>query len=829
MKVVIMAGGFGTRLRPLTVNIPKPMVPLANKPMMVHIIKLLKRHNLKDIIVILYHQPQLIKDYFKDGKEFGVKIDYVTSEEDLGTAGAVGLARGKLKETFLVISGDVLTDFNLSEVISFHKDNKSLATITLTRVENPLQYGIVITDTKGRIKRFLEKPSWGEVFSDTINTGIYVLEPDIFEFVPEGKEFDFSKNLFPQILSKKLPLFGFISDGYWRDIGNIREYKRAHMDILRGRVDIEIEGRRVGKIGSDVWVGENSHIKDIKDFHGAVVIGKNVNVGVAEITNSFIGDNVKIEDGTLIENSIIWDSTSIERNCKIINSVICRRVKIRESAILEGDNTVSDDCEIGKEAKLRPTISIWPNKIVEDGAVVTSSLVWGKVWTRSLFGSYGILGVNNVEVTPEFAAKLGCAYGTFLGKGAVVYTGRDAHESSRMIKRALIAGLMATGVDVLDLRASPVPLVRFAIKSLNGSSGLHVKRSPFDPNFINIKFFDRSGYDISPGQEKSIERLFFREEFNRASMEDIGHLDIPPRVVESYREFYLDNLDVKSIKNSSLKFVIDYSYGTPVLFFPAIIGDFGLEIVSLNAYMDGKRSVRSLSEFKEALNKVSSVVKSLDAHFGVLLDAGGEKIFGIDATGEILSNTRLVAVFLKLLKREKEEFSVTLPVNASFELEQYIKSLNIGIRWSSTLSRNIIREASKTDIAVDLMGGFIFSNFLPFFDGMYSVGKLIELLSRFDGDLNELKKGTPKRDPSHIEIPCPWELKGRVMRNLSEKTADLSELIEGVKFREEDGFVFVLPDSDRAVIHIYSSFIKEEKERKRMKETKERIESWIKK
>jgi len=824
-----MAGGFGTRLRPLTVNIPKPMVPLANKPMMVHVIRLLKKDNLKDIIVILYRQPQLIKDYFKDGKEFGVKVEYVTSEEDLGTAGAVGLARNKLKETFLVISGDILTDFNLSEAISFHKESKSLATITLTRVENPLQYGIVITDENGRIKRFLEKPSWGEVFSDTINTGIYVLEPDVFEFVPEGKEVDFSKNLFPQILSRNLPLFGFISDGYWRDIGNIREYKRAHMDILRGRIDIEIEGKRVGKIGSDVWVGENSRIKDIKNLHGTVVIGKNVSIGASEITNSFIGDNVEIESGVLIENSIIWDKTLIERNCKIINSIICRRVKIREGAVLEGDNTVSDDCEIGKRAKLRPTISIWPNKIVEDGAIVTSSLVWGKVWARSLFGSYGILGVNNVEVTPEFAAKLGCAYGTFLGKRAVVYTGRDAHESSRMIKRALIAGLMATGVDVLDLRASPVPLVRFAIKSLNGSGGLHVKRSPFDPNFINIKFFDKSGYDISPGQEKSIERLFFREEFNRASMEDIGHLDIPPRVVESYREFYLNNLDVKSIKNSNLKFVIDYSYGTPVLFFPTIIGDFGLEIVSLNAYMDGKRSVRSLSEFKEALNKVSSVVKSLDAHFGVLLDAGGEKIFGIDNAGEILSNTRLVAIFLKLLKMEKEEFSLILPVNASFELEQYIKSLNIKIRWSSTLSKNIIREASKADMVVDLMGGFIFSSFLPFFDGMYSVGKLIELLSKFDGDLNELKKGTPKRDPAHVEIPCPWELKGRVMRNLSEKTTDLSELIEGVKLREEDGFVFMLPDSDRAVIHIYSSFIKEEKEKKRMEEIKERIESWIRK
>ncbi|MBC7194840.1 MAG: nucleotidyltransferase family protein, partial [Caldisericia bacterium] len=211
MKGVILAGGFGTRLRPLTINIPKPMVPIANKPILLHIIKLLKKYDITDLIIILYHQPEVIKEYFKDGKDFGVKIDYIISEEDLGTCGAVNLAKSKLKDDFLVISGDVLTDFNLKNIIDFHYEKRAIATITLTRVVNPLQYGIVITNESGKILRFLEKPSWGEVFSDTINTGIYVLSPKIFEFVPEKKEFDFSKNLFPLLLKKELPLFGYIS------------------------------------------------------------------------------------------------------------------------------------------------------------------------------------------------------------------------------------------------------------------------------------------------------------------------------------------------------------------------------------------------------------------------------------------------------------------------------------------------------------------------------------------------------------------------------------------------------------------------------------------
>ncbi|RIE15929.1 nucleotidyltransferase family protein, partial [Candidatus Cryosericum septentrionale] len=174
MKAVILAGGFGTRLRPLTVNLPKPMVPFANRPMMLHIIRLLKKHGFDDLVVILYHQPDAIRSYFGDGSNFGVKIEYVTSQEDLGTAGAVGLARASLQETFLVIAADIVTDIDLTKAVQYHSEHKAAATITLSRVENPLEYGIVITDSEGHIVRFLEKPSWGEVFSDTVNTGIYV-------------------------------------------------------------------------------------------------------------------------------------------------------------------------------------------------------------------------------------------------------------------------------------------------------------------------------------------------------------------------------------------------------------------------------------------------------------------------------------------------------------------------------------------------------------------------------------------------------------------------------------------------------------------------------
>ena len=221
MKAVIMAGGFGTRLRPLTNNLPKPMVPMANKPMMEHILELLIRCKVTDIITLLYFNPEIIENYFGDGSRFDVKMTYISAADDLGTAGSVKHAARYLDKSFLVISGDLLTDFDLLKAIDFHKGQRAIATMVLTHVENPLPFGIVITDKDGRINRFMEKPGWGEVFSDTINTGIYILEPEVLDMIPPNQEFDFSKDLFPILLEKKKALYGYIADGYWKDVGSL--------------------------------------------------------------------------------------------------------------------------------------------------------------------------------------------------------------------------------------------------------------------------------------------------------------------------------------------------------------------------------------------------------------------------------------------------------------------------------------------------------------------------------------------------------------------------------------------------------------------------------
>ncbi|MFQ6008674.1 MAG: sugar phosphate nucleotidyltransferase, partial [Candidatus Zixiibacteriota bacterium] len=298
MKGIILAGGFGTRLRPLTINIPKPMVPIANVPMMEHVIALLVKHGITDVTALLHFQGDIIKDHFGDGRAFGINLWYVQPDGDFGTAGSVRYAMDASEKPVLVISGDLITDFDLTEAIRWHRRKKSAATILLTRMESPMAYGIVIADKDGRIVRFLEKPSLGEAFSDTINTGIYILEPRAVGQIPPQTNFDFSQHLFPLMLSKKLPLYGKVMKGYWRDVGNINEYKHAHVDFFEGKLGLPMKGSRTERDDCLCYMGSNVYLGEDVKLTGTVVFGNDVYIdSAAKLHNCVVGDRTHVGRG----------------------------------------------------------------------------------------------------------------------------------------------------------------------------------------------------------------------------------------------------------------------------------------------------------------------------------------------------------------------------------------------------------------------------------------------------------------------------------------------------------------------------------------------------
>ena len=806
MKAAIMAGGFGTRLRPLTSNIPKPMIPVANKPMMEHVVDLLRDHGITDLVTLLHFQPELIEGHFGDGSEFGVRMIYVNAAEDYGTAGAVKNAERHFEGPFLVISGDLLTDFNLAAAVDFHRERGADLTILLTRVENPLPYGVVITEPDGCISRFLEKPTWSEVFSDTVNTGIYLLDPSVLDLIPPKREFDFSRDLFPLMMRESKKFFGYIAPGYWRDIGDLLEYRLVHQDILAGTVKVKIPGRKVEGAGKDIWLGSGSRVDFTAGLRGAVLIGRNTRVEAnARISNSVIGDNCIVEEAAVIADSILWNNVYIGRSAVLQENVVGRGSDIKARARLFEGALIGDRCRIGEGSVIKADVKVWPQKVVEDGATLSTSLVWGERWTRSLFGAYGVTGLGNIEISPEFAAKLGAAFGATLREHAVVRASHDPHRTSRIIHRALMCGLLSAGVDVHDLRVTPIPVLRHGMGVRGAVAGVHVRKSPYDPELVDIKFFDERGMDISANREKGIERLFFREDFRRAKIEGTGILSFPEYNLEYYQEATLSFVNRDAIRARAPKVVIDYSYGSAATIFPAVLGKLSCEVIALNAYMDETKITKTVEEFQRSLKQLCEIVRILGADLGIMLDTGAEKLFLVDDKGDLISDELALAVAVLLVARTQPAGTIGVPITASAVLEELAGPHGFKVQRTKIAPRALMELAARENVVFvgDAFGGFIFPRFQPAFDAMLATLKILEMLALSDLTLHEAIRHIPKRVTTHEQVPCPWEMKGTLMRTLIEATKDEQvELVDGVKIHLGSDWAAIYPDQDKPYFHI---------------------------
>jgi mannose-1-phosphate guanylyltransferase/phosphomannomutase len=778
------------------------MIPLANRPIMEYIIELLKKHGIRSIIILLYYQPEVIQNHFKRGRRFGVSLTYINAYEDFGTAGSVKNAERYLDEPFIVISGDILTNFDLAPAINFHKERGGIATIILTRVKDPLPYGIVITDDRRRIVRFLEKPTWGEVFSDTINTGIYILNPDVFKHIPDQEPFDFSKDLFPKILKEKIPIFGYTCKGYWRDIGNLNDYLIAHYDILRRKIHVDIQGRCIrSTIGREVWVNEDTKIEEGVEFRGGVVIGKGCRIAKGvRLSNCFIGDGTIIGKDTNINNSVVWERVRIGKGVELKENIVGRGSNIKDGAFLGSGAVVGERCVIGRKGEVRANVKIWPDKIVEDGATLSTSLVWGEKWSRSLFGTHGVSGLANVEISPEFASKLGAAYGASFPKNSLLLTSRTTDKVCRVVNRAIMSGILSVGLNVGDLRTLPTPVARHQIRTSRALGGIHIRRAPRGQSLVEIQFFDRDGLDIPPSKEKAIEQLFFREDFRRAEAEETGELSFPDRVIEYYRDAFLDNIDTELIRKRRFKIVIDYGFGESVDIFPSIIGEFGCDVISLNAHLDPTRAITSPDDIESAMEQLSDIVLTLSADIGILLDSEAEMAFFVDDEGKIISNDLALAIMAWLVGRCYPNEWVAVPATATKVIEEIAPK----VRRTRTTSRAMMNEKDVYMVG-NSRGGFIFPRFQQAFDAMFAAAKILELLALNEITLSEVAKKIPPFYLVHERVPCPWEAKGKIMRHLIELTSgERVELVDGIKVYYGTDWVFLLPSTNRAIFHVFA-------------------------
>ena len=832
MKAVIMAGGFGTRIQPLTSSIPKPMIPLFNRPIMLHIVELLKKHDITDLVMLLYHQPFVIKNFFRDGADFGVKITYVTPLQDMGTAGAVKAAEKYLDERFLVISGDLLTDFNLKKIIDFHVDKKSKATITLTSVKDPLQFGVVITDKEKRITQFLEKPGWGEVISDTINTGIYVLEPEILAAIPNGENFDFSQDLFPAMLNSKDALFGFPAKGYWRDIGNTDSYREAYQDIFKGKVNLKIDEPKQDFLGKDLRIGADVTLERPTGLEGTVVIGDNSQIlGDVRIKDSVIGRNCTIEAGVKLNRCVIWDNSYIKKGARISDSVICSNVRVGQGAVLEEGVIVADETSIGDEAVIKSDVKIWPRKMIEAGATVTANLIWGEKWKKALFEGAIIKGLSNVELTPEFVAKLGCAYGTTLPKGSFVLGGRDCNLSSRMLKRCFVGGLLSAGVNVRDMKMTPLPILRYKLKTFGEVGGFYMRQALDDPAALEIVFLDGDGLDFSSGMAKNVERVYYKENFRRAHHTEPGAIIEINNVVEFYREGFLRAIDKEMVKKAAWTVVVDFNFSPASQVLPLILNELGCNVIALNAYVDEGRGNKKAMDKQAALDQLSKIVGSLGAQTGFWLDPTAEAIVLLDESGRIFNGTELLSLVTALFLRTGQKGVIAVPVQTPLTIDLMANHKRCQVTRTKSSDRAMLEAASSSEVilAGTIDGRFAFPKFQASFDGMFAIAKLVELGAASAIPLSGVLAEVPTSAFLQTHVPCPWEMKGGIMRKMSEDSLDKeATFIDGIKVHFGDAWALVLPDQYMPHVHIVAEAKDQKAAQRLLSEYQKKVEGWKK-
>jgi mannose-1-phosphate guanylyltransferase/phosphomannomutase len=373
MKAVIMAGGKGTRLRPLTSNQPKPMIPIVNVPCMEHIINLLKRHGFEEVLATLEFMSETIEEYFGDGSEWGVKMEYSVEEEPLGTAGSVKFIEDRLTERFIVVSGDAVTDADLEKAVAFHEERGAEATLILKKVEDPSEFGIVVVEEDGRVSDFLEKPDEEEVFSHTANTGIYVLERSVLQDVPDDQEYDFSEELFPKLLEEGRPMYGYVMEGYWEDIGNIEQYMNAQKDVLDGKVQgIRPPGE---ELRQGVYVGQGTQVNE-DQLEGPVVLGDDVRLApdVHIGPYSVLASNISVEAGASVVRSIVAEGSSIGEEAELDGALIGRSCTIGARARLLEGSALGDEVSVGEEATIAPGVSVYPNESIESGTKVEEDI-----------------------------------------------------------------------------------------------------------------------------------------------------------------------------------------------------------------------------------------------------------------------------------------------------------------------------------------------------------------------------------------------------------------------------------------------------------------------
>ena len=783
MKAIIMAGGEGSRLRPLTCGIPKPMAPVMNRPVMEHSILLLKKHGIRDIGVTLRVHPEQIRDYFGDGTAFGVRLTYFLEETPLGTAGSVKNAADFCKEDFLVISGDAMTDVDLGDFISFHKAKSAEASLLLKHMDIPLEYGVVVTDERGRIVRFLEKPGWSQVFSDTVNTGIYLLKPSVLSLA-ERMPCDFSKDIFPRLLEKGRPLYGYVADGYWCDIGDLDAYRHCHYDIFAGKTKTV---RAASEIRPGIYAEEGAVIEAGAELHAPLLIGTRVHMESGARIDGYtaIGEGCHIRSGASIKRSVLLPGVTVSKNAQIRGSVLCAHSFVGEGAALFEQSVLGEESKVGAEAVVRPGVKIWPYKAVGNGEILSESLVWGNALTDSLFQETGMEGDYGTQLLPQTALRLGRAVGTlFEGRCGI---SADGDAASLVLKKALSSGLMASGSTVFDFGNQPLPITRSGVRVYGLSGAVHAS---VRENRATITVMGNGGAFLSRDMMRKLMGIYHREDFKSA---EAGSVLLPEDGSE-YKLYYLRQLLGGMQKTNGIR--VAAAAGSPA----------GRRLLAAAAAELGWHLCLEEETLVEtdtaAMRRFAEQVPEKGCRLGAVLSPSCETVHLVDERGRRVEPEVYEALSALMVMRKYPGAHIIAGAGTTSAIEALAKRYGAGVRRT---------KASPIDRLEALSGGTPAEEAQRIlqFDGVGALARIVDFLEGENTTLSALLSEIPPFYIRQSAVPCTPGDRGRIIRLLSRMVPE-ADTLDGVKIREKNGWVLILPDGNMPACRIIAEGSREE-------------------
>ena len=756
MKAIIMAGGEGTRLRPLTCDCPKPMIQLMNRPVMGYALALLKKHGIRQVAATLGYLPDAISDAFAGGDDLGVDLRYTVEDAPLGTAGGVKRASDFLDETFVVLSGDGVTDLDLMSAAAFHRKKGALATLVLKRADNPLDYGVVLTGPEDRVRAFREKPDWSEVVSDTVNTGIYILEPEILKHIPEDRPCDFGHDLFPALVKAGLPVYGYVMEGYWCDIGDVRAYLQAHVDAMEGR--IRLEGLMPGP--ARVIQQGGAQVDRSAVLEGPCLIGPNARVlaGAYVGPYSVIGPDCVIGENASVKRSVLWQGARLMPGAQARGCVLGAGAALGEGAQAYEEAVLGTGAAAGRRSVLLPGVKLWPGKGTGDGERLEASRVWGSRRESAFEG--GMLGLSS----PAQAARAAQALCAVLQPGELLL-GRSGGGTADALWHAAAAGAMAQGVRVVDAGDGPLPQLRFAQRTLRTGGAALVTDAGLLP-------LDEHGARLLSRRQREILARNARQDF--AAPFASGAPSILPA----------GPMDAAWVAEAAARFTAETDAAPPIVLYskdPRLLEPAG------RAYLRAGLRTRTVSSPDDLEPAPGEVAVEISEEGWSLTDEAG-----LLSEGE----KQLLAAWTAL---ELGEAELLLPVQATRAIHTLAQRCGARAEYV----------AGEEALWLSALAEQRPLQFLLQTDGVAASLSALSALAAAGLTLADWRRSMPTVPRRSRSVPIPRNQAGRILRTLAQREKDI-ELGGGMRLRRRDGWAWIGPDERRAAFRVVAEAASDE-------------------